>query len=311
MKSSATVRPVIHIGYHKTATSFLQKQVFFDPRHFCLPWGKQAGQSIEHFVLEHAERFDPDQVRRDFLDKVDAGDGRVPVISHEGLSGNPINGLYYLDRVAERLHRTFPEARIVIGIREQRALLVSLYYQHVRQGGSKHVEGFLPAPRGRTGFRPTVRLDHFEYDLTHALFRRFWSAEDILVMPMELLMQDAQAYLQRLFGAVGRGAAPDDIRMERVNEKRLEITMRTERLLNRFIETPNPRPATFGEYPASYRFKSHLLSAMDRLAPLRGIGSEERRIKRYIYDRVGDHFAASNRALSEATGLDLEALGYF
>lgn len=304
------VRPFVHIGYHKTATSFLQRQVFFDERYFCLPWGKQAGQSIEHFVLEHAERFDPDQVRRDFLDKIDTDDGRTPVISHEGLSGNPINGFYYLDRVAERLHRTFPDARIVIGIREQRALLASLYYQQIRQGGSQRVEAFLPAGPSRTGFRPTVRLDHFEYDLTYAHFRRFWAAGDILFMPMEMLMRDSDAYLQRLFGAVGLDT-PADIRMKRVNEKRLEITMRMERLLNRFIETPNPRPAHFEDYPVAYRLKSRLLSAMDRATPLRRIGSEEQKIKAYIHDRVGDHFATSNRALADATGLDLEALGYF
>lgn len=304
------VKPIIHIGYHKTATSFLQKQVFSDSRFFVLPWGQQAGHSIEHFALEHPERFDPAQIRREFLEKCGVDNTKIPVISHEGLSGNPINGRYHLDRVAERLHQTFPDAHIVIGVREQRAALVSLYYQQIRQGGSKKVEDFLPQPQHRIGFRPTVRLDHFEYDLTYCLFRKYWPAEDILVMPMELLRLDATAYLDRLFGNLNL-SAPTDIRMEKVNEKRLPITMRTERILNRFIHTPDPRPSTFGDYPVAYQLKSRFLSAMDRMTMLGRFNAQDKKIKTYIHDRIGDHFVASNKALSKEIDMDLDALGYF
>lgn len=47
------VAPLIHIGYHKTATTFLQEELFTDTERFVTPWGPQAGQAIEHFVLEH------------------------------------------------------------------------------------------------------------------------------------------------------------------------------------------------------------------------------------------------------------------
>ena len=45
--------PLIHIGYHKTATTFLQQELFADDRTFQAPWKPQSAEAIEHFVLTH------------------------------------------------------------------------------------------------------------------------------------------------------------------------------------------------------------------------------------------------------------------
>jgi len=49
----------------------------------------------------------------------------VPVLSAERLSGNPDSGGYDSVHVAEYLAATFPEARVLIVIREQADMLVS------------------------------------------------------------------------------------------------------------------------------------------------------------------------------------------
>lgn len=302
---------LVHIGYHKTATSFLQKRVFTDRDRFCQPWGAQSSHAVEWFILTHPQRFSPAAARRDFFDRIEGGEGALPVISHEALSGNPIRGRYYLEQVSARIHETFPDARILIGIREQKKLLASLYYQYVRQGGTEPVEGFLPEGPVRPGFRPRVRLDHFEYDLTLAAYRRFWKSEDILVLPMELLQRDPAGYLGRLFGFAV--VSQENVPVSRlVNAKRSNVTMRMERFFNRLFPTPDPRPEHYRDYPLAYRMKNRSLRLLEGITPLGRLGAAEQvRITAHIDRVVGDYFAEPNRRLAEMTGLDLEAMGYF
>ena len=300
---------LVHIGYHKTATSYLQQQVFTDKSRFCQPWGAQSSHAVEWFILAHPQRFSPEAVRQDFFGRPEVGGGGVPVISHEALSGNPIRGRYYAEQVSGRLHRAFPEARILIGVREQKALLASLYYQYVRQGGTLPVEGFLQRDAGRRGFRPMVRLDHFEYDLMVDTYRTHWPEADILVLPMELLKADPASYLGRLYTFAGlpEGALPA---AREVNVKRSNVTMRMERFFNRIFPTPDPRPERYADYPLSYRMKNSVLPRLERLG-LGGLGkSEHARINAHIEAIAGDYFAAPNRRLAEMTGYDLTAFGY-
>ncbi|MEX5730259.1 hypothetical protein Ga0609869_003612 [Rhodovulum iodosum] len=310
MDMASRAAPLIHIGYHKTGTSFLQAAVFTDADRYCLPWGRQAGQAVEWFVLAHPQRFSGAAVRAAF-DRA-AGDcgARVPVISHEALSGHPNNGVYYLDRVVGRLAETFPDARIMIGTREQKALLVSLYYQYVRRGGTLGIDAFLPPEAPRPAFRPRVRLDHFEYDLTLEAYATRFARENLLVMPMELLQRDPDAYIARLCGFLGidpPAAAP----AQKVNASSPDTVMRLERVLNRYLPPPSPRPADYADFPLPFRIRTRLLRLLGQSGPVRRSGSAERaRIKAHVAAVVGDHFADSNRRLDALVDLDMRALGY-
>lgn len=302
---------LLHIGYHKTATSFLQGRIFVDEQYFCQPWGSRASQAVEQFILVHPEKFSAEDVRRDFFDKAAERPDAVPVVSHEALSGHPNSGRYYADRVAMRMHETFPDARILIGIREQKKLLASLYYQHIKRGGTDRIEEFVQKPLERPGFRRKVRFEHFEFDLTLALYRRYWKAEDILVLPIEYLQRDQNAYVTQVLDFCGwrDGKIAEKTA---VNVRRSNVTMRIERVLNRLVKVPNPRPVRFRDNPLSYRMKTRALGLLDSFGPMRAMGkTEEARIRSYIDATVGTYFDASNRRLAEMTGLDLGGLGYF
>lgn len=302
---------LVHIGYHKTATSFLQGRVFSDRRLFSQPWGAQSVEAVEAFILEHPEKFNPVDIRQDFFQKAKGQEARASVISHEALSGQPIGGRYYADRVVDRIHRTFPEARIIIGVREQKSLLVSLYYQYIRMGGFESIENFIHPLVDRKGFRPKVRFDHFEYDLMLSLYRRFWSKNDILILPIEVLQESQERYVQKILNFAGCPDREIDIQ-KAVNSRRGNMTMQVERFLNRVVSTPNPRPQKYKDYPLLYRVKNRSLTLLDSFGPIHSMGhAAHQHIKSHVEDSVGSYFSGSNRRLSEMTGLDLDALGYF
>ncbi|MGB5311120.1 MAG: hypothetical protein WBN38_03550, partial [Polyangiales bacterium] len=59
--------PLLHLGYHKTATTWLQNAVFSDEDlGFISPWGAQAGIAVDEFVLANPFRFNPTQARLRF-----------------------------------------------------------------------------------------------------------------------------------------------------------------------------------------------------------------------------------------------------
>ena len=121
-----TLRPLIHVGYHKTGSTWLQKRVFADDAAgFCVPWAAGREEAVRAFIHPNPFHFAPAKAREAFEAGLEKARERslVPVISHEGLSGDPMAGKYYGREVAERISRTFPDARILICIREQKATL--------------------------------------------------------------------------------------------------------------------------------------------------------------------------------------------
>ncbi|MEA3064356.1 MAG: hypothetical protein QOJ27_795 [Sphingomonadales bacterium] len=125
-----SIRPVVHIGYHKTATKWFQKQ--FYPR---VENAELVPRETvrEAFLEPTALHFDPDRARA-MLN----GAGPGPILCEEGLSGYLHNGglAGCLSKdVAYRIRGVFPEARIVIFIKSQPAVVAGSYEQYVRGGG--------------------------------------------------------------------------------------------------------------------------------------------------------------------------------
>jgi hypothetical protein len=306
----AMTRPLIHIGLHKTGTTFLQANVFSAPGS-CFRQVWSFGEIAERIILPHPMRFDPAAQRADFDRAFDrAFDGRgVPVVSHEALSGVPSAGRYHGFEVAGRIHAIFPDARILIGVREQRSMIRSLYDEYVVRGGVDTAEDFLGVGLIRTGFRPLCRLDHFEYDLIWRRYAELFGPENVLVAPLERLGLDQSAYLARLcaFSGVPDMTLAD---LPRRNVGRGALTMEIERRLNHVIRFKRGRFEGYGAYPWPIRARNRFLRLFQRAIPARFHARRERKLRALIAEIVGDSFAPSNRRLAEATGLDLADLGY-
>lgn len=149
---------LIHIGFHKTGTSWLQQTLFAtDP--FVTPW--RSREIAAQIILPNELSFDSAEALRALEDVAESGGGStgrelLRVLSWERLSGSPHAGGFDAAQIAGRLHEMYPDARVLIGVREQRSMTLALYRQYVRDGGGGHVAGlFVPAqPSGD----PTVPL---------------------------------------------------------------------------------------------------------------------------------------------------------
>jgi len=144
MASSAT-KTYVHIGFPKTASTWLQKNVFSDTeyfRYFSLQHSKENIDASFYSWIK-AARFCDDlsakkvfSGKQNFMDWIEQQrtiqDSRPVLVSDEGLC----NGAFRVSS-CNRIYEAFPDAHIIVFVRNQIDILYSKYLQYSRGFGSK------------------------------------------------------------------------------------------------------------------------------------------------------------------------------
>ena len=191
---------IVHLGYHKTATTWLQKQLF--PRassHDFLC--RKAVQDA--FLAPAGMHFCPQQAARVLALE---GRNRPVLLSEENLSGYLHNGGlhgFLAPEVARRIKAVLPDARIVIFIRNQFEICRATYAQYVSGGGTwgqgryfetaRRVRGALTRPWKA----PAFEFEHFEFDRLIAHYDALFGKDRVLVYPYEWL-RDRDSLIARM-----------------------------------------------------------------------------------------------------------------
>ena len=172
---------VIHIGYHKSASTLLQKEVF--PR-LAVPYVFLADSQRMMLETESTEAFDPAAFQKAMHEAAasDGSDGLL--ISHEALTGHP-HGRHKSEPevVAQNLKAAFPEARILVVVRNPMEYLTSIYTYRVAIKGVEYrsFDRFLDEDGARGLF------EHLEYHKLVSRYMELFGRDRVLVVPMEYL----------------------------------------------------------------------------------------------------------------------------
>ncbi len=313
-----TAEPLlVHIGYHKTATNWLQR-VWWSDRETGYRWlEKPRSGPLRQLVLERPLEFDAASMRAAFDPLLARAwtDGLVPVVSYERLSGHPFSGGHDAKEIADRLHAVFPEGRILIVIREQASMILSTYRQYVRVGGPLTVRQFVNPPRSESARFSAFDYRHFEYDHLIRHYRTLFGPESVLALPYELFVRDGRGFVDRIAQFAGR-ELPDGVLdrlpyARRVNVGYPALSLELMRRLNRFRGGElNPHPVAdlrLADGAARWLTRT-ALPDHPVLRPL--AGRAERSLKRAVADAVAGRYADSNRRTAELIGIDLASLGW-
>ena len=296
-------RPLLHVGYHKTGTTWLQNR-FFVPEY-------GYGKILDHdavsalIVDAHGSVRDAEPLAR----AADAGGatlepGHVPVVSSEILCGNPFHGGAGGAENARLLAAAFPDARILITIREQMRMLTSVYMQYLSRGGTRSPEDFF-TEENAPGY-PRFRTGHFRYDWLIGLYRDLFGAENVLVLTQEEMASDLAGFLAKL-SAFAEAPRQDGFpaRTERSGASYPEAAAPLLRRINHFRAGPaSPEPALDlgGVSAGLYRWAG---GAARHPVLARAYG-RRRPVTDHVTARFAGRFADSNQALGRMVpGLDL------
>ncbi len=307
--------PLLHIGYHKTASTWLQTRLF-SARGSGLRWERKSlADPINALISAHPLDFRAEPFRDQFQDIMLRARRRsqVPVVSYERLSGHPFAGGYDSKEIAGRLAEVFPEGRVLIVIREQRDIILSTYRQYVKAGGVLKLESFLDPPTYRHARIPHFDAAYFRYDRLIEAYRELFGAERVLVLPCEQLGRTPKAFVQAILDFADADAKPgfgDDLPFdERMNPGALGPALALDRTVNRWFFRSDVNPAPIWPLAGATGVKQWV-QALGRVMPATLASRSEAALRRKVAAFCDGRYAESNARTSRMAGINLGALGY-
>ena len=309
------ISPLIHIGYHKTGTTWLQKNFLYNPaKGFLAADRKDIGKFL---IFPHALDFDPSKCRQHFQpilqDAVDRG--LMPVIARERLSGNPHSGGYDCKELADRLARVFPTAKILVVIREQKSIILSNYKQYVKQGGPCSLKLYLQGPpRGRTKL-PLFDFEYFKYHRLIKYYINLFGQSNVLVLPYEQFKVKPQDFIREIMLFCNLKIETQIIETlpysAKQNESLSGIMTALKRRLNPIIsDRISINPSVLLPVPGITPKIRSCLQALDTVIPQSFKEIFDKRLRATIAELVGDRYKESNEMTSEMLNLNLAQYGY-
>ena len=171
-------------------------------------------------------------------------------------------------RVCELLASLFPNALVLIVTRGFRSMILSSYSQFVRSGGDIDLADLVAVARKGSGpeFDSLVDLAPWDYDDLIGAYTQAFGAENVVVMPYELLRDDAGEFTRILAARMGIDDLPGT--RGRVNESLSPVEMYWYPRLTRLVRRI-PSRKLFGLYIRA-AFRNRLrrpIAILQRLRP--------------------------------------------
>lgn len=310
---------LIHIGYQKTGTTWLQTHYFtrreagfaFTRERKTVPGGIGGLPPGRYIFQQPLFHYDPPAVRQavDAFFAADVAAGLRPVISNEQLAGNPASGGWQAKEYAWRLASSFPDALIFMMVREQRTMIRACYMQYIAAGGGMSLRDFMAAPQDKEAPLPDLYCFRFDNLLRH--YRELFPSEQVLCLPYELFRDRPTEFFNALDTFAGATSPARELPVgRRVNSGEGMLQYPVRRVINPLIV----RGAVNGRSPYAItglqRLAKRGLGVIARQAPRSWDRALVRRWERRIEETTAGFFEESNRKLGEMIGIDLGQLGW-
>ncbi len=294
---------VIHVGLHKTATTFLQKEIWPNFNNYTYISRPYTQHNHAFNKLQYAD--DSLYSKNELLAELTKIKADNILLSDECLSGKPLF-FSYINRslIAQRLKDVFPDATIVIFLRDQKEILRSHYSEYIKMPyGTKKLEELFWKSKGSFSYEEQLKntqsddlkslyyntndffihLDCFLYtnllDLYSSLF------EHVEVFLFEEFLHHKQAVLARLENILGEGIRLENVRSNnKTNVSLSTMEMEVRRLRNKAKQTSHN--------PLFIKLFSKLSQSF---FPVRAEAS----VKKIIDTIVGDHYVSDNQKLKK------------
>lgn len=308
---------LIHIGFPKTASSFLQKRLFSRHPDIHYPGLQNGDAEFDKTVRWAFNRADSFAYSRDEVAARLAELGATPsgerpfVVSSQGFA---TTGCVDRRIVAERLRDVFGPAQILLFVREQVEWLTSIYFEHRKVGPRRMYAPFnLP---GATA--PMMTLEQWfehrkaiDWSLPLVRFLDYWAivdcyrdvfgADAVHVIPYEAMKQDGQRVIETICGLLDVDPAklPDGATREVVNP-RLDLTEEAAAKWRSAV----PHAAAAARFlPAPVRTALRGAAARVSGRPAGAFSDEQ-------IAWIAAESAPGNERLAQEYGLDLAGYGY-
>ena len=314
---------LIHIGLHKTGTTWLQNELFINGNSCFEPLSdntrpKGYSSLAMDFVLDTngslLNSFDSNEAvithNLDLILKQKEHKNKIFVMSHERLSGYPSSAGFDSSIIMRRIKNVFPNGKILIMIREQNSLLMSNYFQYLKEGGVRNIENYLNSKYDARV--PNLSENYFQFHHMILAYQNLFGKENVLVMPYETFNFDKVVFMNQLSLFLNEDihVASEKFSVKHNTKSHHYINYHF-RWLNYFIYSSSSlNGANALKYPLIKTFALKFKNLMFYFSSPK----MDKKTKRNLQDKVEKwsygKFVESNRITSDLIGLDLSTLGY-
>ncbi|WP_430938578.1 hypothetical protein [Rhodovulum sp. YNF3179] len=319
---------LIHIGYAKAASSLLQSALFsgnhpeievirdrsisqyhgtgenyyFKSGSWIFNDKMASGWSVCPFATE--ERDLKKFSSNNYSKKI----GKKLAISNESWAGHPFSGGIQGSIIANRIHKSFPNARILIIIREQRKMILSTYSDYlVRYAGTARLEDFL-IPRNPDQFSQH-QIEYYCFSALVDWYKKSFGKDRVLVMPAENIFRNTNTALNEIFSFMGISKMDIENEKANLNTGRYDLYC-VHRLFRRLNLLGKPLPGNAYAALGVPGLREVVRISLSKLLPRTVKNRILHKDLKFIEEQIQENVSKDNVRLQEMTDYHLESYGY-
>ena len=288
---------LIHVGLPKCASSFIQRRVLPN-----LDGVTQLGVGVRNESnilvrgIANYEQINWKYEKLAILRFFSAYKNQNIAVSNEQFAGGTYHTGKSTDRetIALRLQNLFPQATVLMVIRNQYDFLRSVFVRELRGGRTsfRHLRNWMNAQiKGIEDARSSI-LYMPQYTRLFELYSEIWGKDNVIVLQLENLSKTLIPFLER--SGYNSLTNPD-------------FTIRTNSRAN-WLDILNSKYRLGSSNPNGYVRKG--ISIFADTAKRINVFSVNTRFSEEQINFIGDFYAEENRRLELSAGLDLSGFGY-
>lgn len=295
---------LIHIGYPKAASTWFKENFFSQVENSQFIHGDTIN---DHIIKPHAFKFDSNTEKKFFKQNYNS----KIIISESILSGSLImtgnNGIYTKE-IGNRLKRTFPEAQIIIMIRNQPDIIASSYLEYIKKGGSYSINKYLYRD---INIPLKFCLEFFEYDQLIGFYHELFGVENVHVFLFEEFNMNPLIFLQNVKDKFDLDIKLKYIDLRIKNSAYQKNLTKIVRFFNRFSRKGVFLKNYFIDLPYSRTFFNLIYHKLNQTSIFGGRPKAIEILGKNNLSIINQHYINSNQRLAELLNLNnLKELGY-
>ncbi|WP_420318297.1 hypothetical protein [Ekhidna sp.] len=184
---------IVHIGFPKTATTFLQWKVFPNLKGINFIPYDQCSTIFHPIIYSDPLDYNLDEIRS----RIDKENSRC-LYSFESLAGSP----FYFKGIGRS---NIPQAlkdlgfeKVVITVRKQVKAIDSYYRQYVMQGGTLSFKNWLDFDDERPIPQKYFQRGYLEYDKLIDMYAEVFGKQNVLLLTQESLKNDMSHFIHQI-----------------------------------------------------------------------------------------------------------------
>lgn len=221
---------IFHIGYHKTGTTWFQKNFYphVENIHFV-----NNALLQKYFLIDHPNLFDAQECHQAFESS------KISVFCDEELSGNIHSGGLHgcmTKEVSYRIKEAFPNAKIVIFIRNQVSMVASIYAQYIKKGGTYGIDKYLYHDDNFDHRFPLFEFEHLNYYELIKHYIELFGRKNVKVFLYEDFLEDNYSFIKSFTEDLSLTYDISKLKKDKTNASYKRITLHIARILNIFTK---------------------------------------------------------------------------